>query len=62
MIMAGKNKNVQYSEANLKKAVEDIRSGELSHRVAAKKYGVPRTTLERKLNNVVIEKCKRGNK
>ena len=48
-----KNARRQYSESNLKRAIEAVESGS-SIREAAKTFQVPYTTLNRHVNNDVV--------
>ena len=46
----GSRKYRDFSEETLQEALEDIRTNKLAYRVAADKYGIPKSTLERKFN------------
>ena len=48
-----KTERGSYGLENIKKAVDDVRSGKLSKNKAEKVYGVPRKTIGRHLANIV---------
>ena len=48
----GSRKYQDYTRATLDEALRRVRTRELSQRQAAKKYGIPRSTLKNKLNRV----------
>lgn len=57
---ANKSTFLKYSEDAVKAAVEDVRLKRISIRAAAKKYGVPRTTLKYKLDGTTPMERKMG--
>lgn len=46
----GSRKYRDFSEETLQSAIEDIETNNLTYRAAADKYGIPKSTLERKFN------------
>src|SRR6476469_9067624 len=40
-----------WNQENMKKAIDDVTSGNMGFLLASKTYGVPKTTLERRVKN-----------
>ena len=46
----GSNRYMDYEESKVDEAVDAVRTGNMSQRVAAVEFNIPRTTLKRRLN------------